>query len=205
MKRFSIFIFALVVTVLSACSNNNTDLDKLKSGDLIFQTSNSRQSVPIQMATHSEYSHLGMVFEKEGELFVYEAVQPVQIVDIKTYINRGNGGNYAVKRLKNADKVLTDEVLAKMEKIAKSHLGKNYDIYFNWSDSKMYCSEYVWKIYKRATGLEIGKLRNLEDFDLSSKTVKRIMKERYGKNIPYKEKMISPGDMFNSELLEEVK
>ncbi len=205
MKRFSIFIFALVVTVLSACSNNNTDLDKLKSGDLIFQTSNSRQSVPIQMATHSEYSHLGMVFEKEDELFVYEAVQPVQIVDIKTYINRGNGGNYVVKRLKNADKVLTDEVLEKMEKIAKSHLGKNYDIYFNWSDSKMYCSEYVWKIYKRATGLEIGKLRNLEDFDLSSKTVKRIMKERYGSNIPYKEKMISPGDMFNSELLEEVK
>ncbi len=205
MKRFSIFIFALVVTVLSACSNNNTELDKLKSGDLIFQTSNSRQSVPIQMATHSEYSHLGMVFEKEGELFVYEAVQPVQIVDIKTYINRGNGGNYVVKRLKNADKVLTDEVLANMEKIAKSHLGKNYDIYFNWSDSKMYCSEYVWKIYKRATGLEIGKLRHLEDFDLSSRTVKRIMKERYGNNIPYKEKMISPGDMFNSELLEEVK
>jgi len=35
--------------------------------------------------------------------------------------------------------------------------------------------------------------------------VQYIMKERYGKNIPYDEKMISPGDMYNSTLLEEIK
>ncbi len=203
LKQILYIIFSILL--ISACTKDGVELEKLKSGDLIFQTSDSRQSVPIQLATKSKYSHLGMVFELGGELYVYEAVQPVQIIDIGTYIRRGTGGHYVVKRLKNADEVLTEEVLLKMKKLARSHLGKNYDIYFNWGDKTMYCSEYVWKIYKQATGLEIGELRPLEDFDLSSKTVQRIMKERYGSNIPYKEKMISPGDMYNSELLVEVK
>ncbi len=203
MKHILYILISLFI--ITACSNNNISLDKLQSGDLIFQTSTSRQSVPIQLATKSKYSHVGMVFKKDGELFVYEAVSPVQIVDIDTYINRGKGSDYVVKRLKNADKVITDNVLKKMESLAKKELGKGYDMYFNWSDSKMFCSEYLWKIYKKATGLEIGKLRPLKDFDLTSETLQRILKERYGNNIPYNEKMISPGDMFNSELLVEVK
>jgi uncharacterized protein YycO len=200
-----ILYLLISIFIITACSNDNTSLDKLQSGDLIFQTSTSMQSIPIQLATKSKYSHVGMVFKKGEDLFVYEAVSPVQIVDIDTYISRGKGSDYVVKRLKNADEVITDQVLKKMESLAKKELGKGYDIYFNWSDSKMYCSEYIWKIYKKATGLEIGKLRPLKDFDLTSETLQRILKERYGNNIPYNEKMISPGDMFNSELLVEVK
>ena len=33
--------------------------------------------------------------------------------------------------------------------------GKNYDLTFEWSDDKIYCSELIWKIYKRSTGIEI--------------------------------------------------
>jgi len=34
--------------------------------------------------------------------------------------------------------------------------------------------------------------------------VKRILKQRYGKKIPYDEKVISPADIFRSDLLIEV-
>ena len=66
----------------------------------------------------------------------------------------------------------------------------------------MYCSEFVWKLYNHALGIDIGKLRPLKDFDLTHPAVKDIMKKRYGKNIPYNENMISPGDMYDSDLLE---
>jgi hypothetical protein len=59
----------------------------------------------------------------------------------------------------------------------------------------------VWKIYKEATGIEIGGLKTLKDFDLSSNLVQSIMEERYGNNIPLNEDVISPAGMFNSEKL----
>ena len=60
-------------------------------------------------------------------------------------------------------------------------------------------------MYQGATGLEIGKLGQLKDFDLTSKTVKKIMKKRYGNTIPLEETVISPSAVFDSELLETVK
>lgn len=67
--------------------------------------------------------------------------------------------------------------------------------------SKIYCSELIWKIYQRATGIEIGKLATLKDFDLTSKPVQKIMKARYGNNIPWKETVVSPAAVFESDLL----
>jgi hypothetical protein len=88
-----------------------------------------------------------------------------------------------------------------MKKAGKVFDGKRYDRYFEWSDDRMYCSELVWKIYKNALGIEIGELKQLKDFDLSSPEVKKIVKKRYGNEIPLNETVISPESMFNSRLL----
>jgi hypothetical protein len=63
----------------------------------------------------------------------------------------------------------------------------------------------VWKIYQQATGIEIGELQKLKEFDLSDASVKAIMKERYPNKIPTEEKVISPAAIFDSELLVTVK
>jgi hypothetical protein len=96
---------------------------------------------------------------------------------------------------------LTKEVLEKMKTYGEQFQGKNYDIYFSWSDEKIYCSELIWKIYKEATGLEVGKLEKLKDFDLTSFEVKQKMEERYGTNIPLEENVISPISIYESDLL----
>lgn len=44
----------------------------------------------------------------------------------------------------------------------------------------------------------------MRDFDLSHPIVKSKLKERYGASIPLDEPVISPGDVFNSSLLETV-
>jgi uncharacterized protein YycO len=181
------------------------DQDEIKNGDLIFQTSLSPQSKAIQLATKSKYSHCGLIYKDGNNFYVFEAVQPVKRTPLDKWIARGQDGKYVIKRLKNADQVLTPTTLTKMRQVGDQFKGKNYDLTFEWSDNKIYCSELIWKIYQRATGIEIGKLEKLSDFDLTNEAVKKIMKERYGDNIPSEEIVISPASIFDSELLTTVK
>ena len=181
------------------------DNDEIKNGDLIFQTSLSGQSKSIQLATNSKYSHCGIVYSDNGQFYVFEAIQPVTTTPLDKWIARGENGHYVIRRLKNADQVLTAETLQKMKNEGDKFNGKNYDLTFEWSDDKIYCSELIWKIYQRATGIEIGKLEKLSDFDLTSDAVKKKMKERYGDKIPMNEIAVSPASIFNSELLKTVK
>jgi hypothetical protein len=178
--------------------------DQLQEGDIIFQTTYSHQSQAIQMATHSKYSHVGILFRKEGRWFVYEAIQPVVATPLVEFIRHGTGGQFVVKRLKDSEKLLTDAIKAKMREEALEHLGKDYDIYLAWDDTQMYCSELVWKIYQRALDVEIGEPLPLSNYDLSHDIVNAQLKARFGSTIPMDELMISPGAMFESEELETV-
>jgi len=145
---------------------------------------------------------MGIIYESEGEYFVYEAVQPVKLTPLQDWINRGENGHYVIKRLENADEILTQETLHKMKQTGEKYKGKDYDLYFEWSDDKIYCSELVWKIYKEATGIEIGKPGKLSDFDLTHEIVSQKIKERYGDNSPpLDEKVISPAAMFDADNL----
>jgi uncharacterized protein YycO len=181
------------------------DKDEIRSGDIIFQTSLSAQSKAIQLATKSKYSHCGLIYKDGNDYFVFEAVQPVKRTPLDKWIARGQSGKYVIKRLKNADQVLTPTTLDKMKQEGEKFNGKNYDLTFEWTDDKIYCSELIWKVYQRATGIEVGKLQKLADFDLTNETVKKKMHERYGDKIPMDEIVISPASIFDSELLTTVK
>jgi hypothetical protein len=194
-------LFLLIPLLILSCKKDVPPTDMLRDGDLIFQTSQSQQSQAIQLATKSKFSHCGIIYKAGNDFFVFEAIQPVQTTPLDKWIARGKGSHYVVKRLKEADKVLTQSNLKKMKKAGKELTGKDYDLYFEWSDDKIYCSELIWKIYKKGTGLEIGHLQHLQDFDLSSPAVKVKLMERYSNNIPGNEKVISPAAMFASDLL----
>jgi len=178
---------------------------ELQNGDLIFHTSQSNQSKAIQIATNSKYSHMGIIYKESEKYFVYEAIQPVQITKLEDWINRGENGKYVVKRLKDRDEVFTEEGIQKMKTIGKKYLGKDYDLRFEWSNDKIYCSELAWKIYKEAFNIEIGNLEKFGDFDLSNRTVQNKVKERYGNEIPKDELVITPDRMFKSNKLIKVK
>lgn len=177
------------------------DYGALQDGDIIFQTSQSGQSKAIQLATKSKYCHCGILFKKGSDLFVFEASQTVKFTPFDKWVASGVGSKYVVKRLKNADFVLTPDVLKKMKSINEQMKGKYYDRTFEWSDDKIYCSELVWKIYKRGADIEVGKLQKLREFDLSSEAVRTIMKERYGNKIPLEEIVVSPASIFDCDLL----
>ena len=197
----SSFLFAILLCASVACHSQEHGL---KEGDIVFQKSMSGQGKFISVATHSPYTHCGMLFLVGGQWQVLEAVEPVKFTPLKEWIARGMEGKYVVKRLKNAQQVLTPDVLTKMRQEGSTMLKKHYDLFFGWGDDKLYCSELVWKIYKHNTNIELGNLQKLKQFDLTNEGVKKAMVERYGNKIPYEENVISPAAIFDSPLLIEV-
>ncbi len=176
----------------------------LNEGDLIFQTSRSSQSAAIQHATGSIWSHMGMIVLHNGQPYVLEASTTVRYTPLAQWVAHGVGRHFVVKRLTDANKVLTSEALAQLDRVGASFLGRHYDLTFEWSDDRMYCSELVWKIYDRALEIEIGKLQKIRDFNLTDPTVAKLMEQRYGSAVPMDEPVISPVSMFDSPLLAQV-
>lgn len=125
----------------------------------------------------------------------------VRYTPLSSWTARGDGGHYVVKRLKHA---LTPEQARKLRRAAEKYSNRPYDLHFEWSDARIYCSELVWKAYRDALGIEIGTRQKLREFDLSDPAVKAKMRERYGTRVPLDEPVISPGAQFDSPLLEPV-
>jgi permuted papain-like amidase YaeF/Yiix C92 family enzyme len=175
-----------------------------RDGDIVFHTSRSAQSLAIQLATKSPYSHMGIVYVREGKPFVFEAVQPVKLTPLDDWIERGEGRHVVVKRLRDADARLTSETLRKMRAVGEQLAGKDYDPYFEWSDDRIYCSELVWKVFKRGAGIELGELQTIAAFDLSHPAVQAKLRERYGDRVPLDEVVISPAAIFDAPELETV-
>ncbi|RKS02266.1 MULTISPECIES: YiiX family permuted papain-like enzyme [unclassified Flavobacterium] len=216
MKKAIVIIAGLLIAFFVLAKVNATQVEKtlvkldqniqesLRDGDIIFQTSQSKQCEAVRIATNSKFSHCGIIYDIKGEKYVYEAVQPVKITPLKEWISHGQGNAYLVKRLKNASAILNTSVLEKMKAYGSQFKNKNYDLYFEWTDDKIYCSELVWKIYKNGAGVELCGLESLKSFNLDNPKVKAILQERYGNEIPLEEKVVAPSQLVDSPLLETV-
>jgi hypothetical protein len=198
MKRLLPFIAAFL---LAGSAWGGFDPSAFKDGDIVFQTSVSDQSEAIHRATGSPYSHCGVVFFRDGKPYVFEAASTVKFTPLEDWIAAGEGGRFAVQRLKSPNILDSEESIGKLRKTAEEFLGKPYDFTFEWSDHRIYCSELVWKLFDRALGVRIGKLRQLREFDLSDPVVALKVEERYGSRIPLEEMVIAPAGIFDSKKL----
>lgn len=229
MKPF--FVFALILSLLSVscASEEATDVPvetaetpqepapdttakqtmtfgDFHDGDVIFHVSQSAQSEAIKLATGSKYTHCGIVYihRQSGKAMVFEAGELVQNVPLEKWIERGKDGHYVLKRHANSDELFDDRNIKHLAGLLREHRGKQYDLTFEWSNEKFYCSELVWKIYNDGLGIELAPLERLGDFDLTSEIVQNIMQTRYGDNPPLDEQVISPKALFESPLLSTV-
>lgn len=191
LRLASLFVLGLCLVTASAAV-------PLRDGDLIFQTSRSGQSLAVQRATHSPWSHMGVILTRGGVPYVFEAGASVRFTPLTVWAARGDGGTYAVRRLKRP---LTTAQVTKLRAAAGTYAGRPYDLYFEWSDERIYCSELAWKIYRDALGIEIGARQKLRDFDLSDGAVREKLRERYGDHVPLNEPVISPAAVYDSPLL----
>ena len=163
MKKILIVLAIIVVAVALLYSPMLIELataqsqpirEIVKEGDVIFQTTQSRQSPLIQLATRSKISHCGIVVMKSGKPYVLETLNTLKLTPLDKFVARSKGGRYWLKR---SDK--------ENIKIRYDHyLGKPYDVAFRMDNNIYYCSELVYDIYKKQLGIELCKLSRPNSF-----------------------------------------
>jgi hypothetical protein len=188
-------LFLIVLVVLAApCASAEP---WLRSGDLVFQTSRSAQSVAIQRATHSPYSHVGIVEVTARGTFVLEAIGPVSKTAWTRWRARGEGAKVTVLRPRGLTARQIDAVLT----VAHSFLGRPYDPEFRWGDEQLYCSELVELAFERGAGLHLGQIQRLGELDVSP--VRDALVARYGR-VPLELELITPASIAADPKLDRV-
>jgi hypothetical protein len=190
----------LVILLLFAAAAVHAGDIPVREGDIVFQAFSSAQTRAIQVATRSRFNHVGLILMHHDTLMVYEAIGPVGFTPLDRWIARDTARHVVVRRLRNADSLLTGANREKLRSAAAGFAGRLYDSAFNWSDEKLYCSELIWKIFQKALGISVGDLRKLKEFDLSNPEVEKKLQARYPGGIPLEETVISPEDIYRSSL-----
>lgn len=179
--------------------------DTLRTGDIIFQTTRSAQSRAIQEATHSPWSHCGILVRRQGRWDVLEAVEPVKYTSLLDWIERGKDSRFLVLRLRSsASPGGSPSQFQALVQAGEGFLGKAYDPLFRWSDDQIYCSELVWKAYHRSLHVDLGQIQTLADLDLSSPSAQALKKARLGSGGLPTDTVITPESIRRSPLLEMV-
>lgn len=199
----------LLCFIIQGCTSTTTQNNTFQVGDILFQDLDCGGPCDaIEAVTQGvdgwNFSHCGIVVEKEGELQVIEAYGAVQSVPIDIFLQRylDSTGNPKVVIGRPKDPTIATE----SAKLAFSYLGKGYDDAFQLNDDEYYCSELVYECFKKANN-------NQEYFPLNVMTFKApntdttmpewiTYYEEINQPIPEGEMGINPGAISRSKQLQ---
>lgn len=196
--KFSILFIGFIVGLLSfqvseaATATNTEAFVHFQDGDIIFHKSQSSQSSAIAEATGSSWSHVGIIVKNGNDTFVAEAIQPVTITSLRGFIARGKNSEFKVYRFKHYN---NKTMKLKLYSTLRTYYGKNYDIYFEFGNDRIYCSELVYKVFKAVTGQEVGRPQKMKELNLSGPHVQKLIQDRLtdiGKQLDPNELIITP-------------
>lgn len=180
-----LFLFATLTIA------GNAHAQTLKVGDVIFHKSQSQQAKAITEASGSEWTHVGIIVASAGKWYVAEAIGPVKATPLQDFINRGKNKEYKIYRFKHFNPKTMELALHN----AIKRQNKPYDIYFEMSDTRTYCSELVYKAMLEVTGQEVGTMQKFKDLKLTGPYVKALIKKRLtdtGRELDPNEPIITP-------------
>lgn len=203
--------FSLVLQTQAAAPltfQKSNYLRLLKEGDLIFHQSMSSQSAAITEATGSTWTHVGVLVKEQNQWLVVEAIAKVSVTPLQKFIDRGRNKDFRVLRvqttIRNEPHDLSPVQIAALKKRLQTFLGIPYDIYFEWSEEAIYCSELSFKAFQRELGIEVGQVQKWGDMKLDGPEVQRLLKERFeqtGKEMDLTQDVVTPVAQMNSSHL----
>ena len=171
-----------------------------QEGDLAFQSLPHNLLIDcIEGSTGSPFSHCGILHKKaDGGWFVIEAIGPVKETPLAAWTSQGREGQYSVYRLKKAyaDKIPT------FITAAQGYEGLPYDIHYSMDDAAIYCSELIYKAFKKATGEEMGHLQKLGD--LHWQPYEALIRQIEGGSLPLDRQMITPKSLTEAAQVDKV-
>jgi hypothetical protein len=199
-----LFILCTVFLNSFAQAARTSPQSLFRDGDIIFHKSQSRQSAALQEATGSPWTHVGILFSNGTKWYVAEAVEPVRLTALNTFINRGKNKEYRVYRHKVLDTPNTSAKLEKLKEELSGYMNISYDIFFEWSDDLIYCSELIYKAFYDSLNVEVGVVQKIGELKLDGPQVKKLIKDRLdriGRKLNLNEPIVTPiSQMQDSEL-----
>lgn len=187
-----------ILTAAASCRTQAAE-PRPAPGDLVFETSRSRQSAAIRWASASRWSHVGIVARAGGELVVIEALGTVSRTPWAAWTRRARrGGDVLVLRPRGLAAAQRAAAVAEARRL----LGRPYDARFGWGDERIYCSELVVKAYERGAGVSYGRRERLGDLRLAG--LEGAIARRWGK-VPRDLVLVTPASLAEDPRLERVR
>lgn len=168
-----------------------------QEGDVVFQAlPHNRLVDAIEGVTDSPYSHCGIVGKDNDKWVVFEALGKVRATPLKEFLFRGRNQGFAVYRLKDPYKKFVPDTI----KNTRDLLGLPYDVRYRMDDEYIYCSELVFKAFRKAANQNLGRLVSLRS--LNWEPYEETIVHFEGGPTPLDRKMITPKDLAKADQLE---
>ncbi|MGL5892235.1 MAG: YiiX/YebB-like N1pC/P60 family cysteine hydrolase [Bacteroidia bacterium] len=187
----------------AAVMNALDGLPDLMEGDIIVQDIQNSTGDMMREAMPSEWSNIGIIFRRDadGVMIVIDAVGKVRITPLAEWISAGRENKLALYRLQDGENLLVPKNSRKLRAACQPFKTLPADLYFGWSDTEIYSSELVWKVYQNGLGISLCPLRKLSTLKLDGAKVKPNITKKYGATVPATEMAVTIADIYSSPQL----
>ncbi len=174
-------------------------LSAKEEGDVLFQSlPHGELSDAIEGVTESEWSHCGILIRRDGRWFVAEAIGEVRYTPLHLWVVRGRGSRVESYRVTGVTQPTHEEIARGVDKL----LGRPYDFRYAPDDSEIYCSELVYKVFERESGIKVGVWQQLGD--LNWKPHEAFIRGMENGRLPLDREMVTPVSLTRSANLARV-
>lgn len=152
-------VFFIVFHKKDKLDIKDIDNGKIESFDIILSKGQSMQSKLISLLNFStnEYSHIGIIVEENGELFVLHSTPDgsktngIRYDDLQTFLDLSDVSDCKILRHQCITDNYRSELSNEVENYKSTHIPFDFD-FDNFNNDKIYCSELVYLIFSK-TGL----------------------------------------------------
>jgi hypothetical protein len=176
----------------------------LRAGDIIFTRIAGAPFRQIADATGTWTNHVGIVvgFNRFGAVVAESRVPLSCRSRFISFVRRSAQGRVAVLRL---SRPLSDEEVRRLQRAARSRLGRLYDTGFNLRSRRQFCSRFVHEVLHESTGVAVGEVTTFRDLlERNPGTDLSLWKAWYFGRIPWERSTITPASLYSSPALQVV-
>lgn len=127
---------------------------------------------------------------------VLEAIGPVKYTGLYDYVSRARDRKFHVYRFREEYEKHIEPTISE----AKEYIGVPYDIRYRLDEEAIYCSELIYKAFKKATGEELGKLQSFGELNWEPYR-STVIKYEGSNTIPVDRLMITPISLSRAKQL----
>lgn len=182
---------------------NAVNKDKLKEGDIIFISIPNFLYRAIEKGTNSQTSHVGILLKENDKWMVAESKVPMSgLSSLEDFISRSKNSWFAIRRFSED---LTQDQIKELKNACQARYGVLYDFSFNFNAKKLFCSKFVYEVFKEACNIEVGTLESFKTLiNKNPKALTGFWKLWFLGFIPYKKFTVTPQSQLINENFKEV-